>query len=131
MIKNKDAIVDFATKILGCGCPPEVFDDIKLFENHQLCQYTILKYKIVIGGRLLIYVIENPALEYIEDNLMNVIFMGKAERKTERLNRFRLVLVSDNIDKIRSIAEDYFFSMSKDDDKMHLHLISPEDLPQL
>jgi hypothetical protein len=131
MIKNKDLIVNFVQKILGCGCPTEVFDDITLIENHRLCQYTILKYKIVIGGKLLIYIIENPEPEYIEDNLMNVIFMGKAERNSDGLNRFRLVLISQDIEKIKNISEEYFLSMSKDDDKMHLHLISPKDLPVL
>jgi hypothetical protein len=129
MIKNRDAIINFVQNVLGCGCPPEVFDDIKLSGNYRLCQYTILKYKIIIGGKLLIYIIENPELEYINDNLMNVIFMGKIERTTENLNRFRLVLISNNIDEIRKSSEEYFSAMSKDDDKMHLHLISPEDLP--
>jgi hypothetical protein len=129
MIKNKDSIIKFVQNVLGCGCPPEVFEDIKIFENHKLCQYTILKYKFIIGGKLLIYVIENPELEYIEDNLMNVIFMGKAERETEVLNRFRLVLVSSDIGKIKKISEEYFSSMSKGDEKMHLHFISQRELP--
>ncbi len=134
MIKNKDAIVNFVQKSLGCACPPEVFDNITLLENHRLCQNTILKYKLIIGGKLLIYIIENADYEFIENNLINAIFMGKAERKTEGLNRFRLVLVYKDIEKIKITAEEYFTLMTEyetDADKLHLHIITPEELPVL
>ena len=134
MIKNKNAIINFVQNSLGCACPPEVFENITLLENYRLCEYTILKYKLIIGGKLLIYVIENADYEFIENNLINAIFMGKAERNSTGLNRFRLVLVYKDIDKIKSTAEEYFSLMTEyeaDADKLHLHIIYPEDLPVL
>ncbi len=134
MIKNKGAIVNFVQNSLGCGCPPEVFDNITFIENFTLCQNTILKYKLIIGGKLLIYVIENADTEFIENNLINVIFMGKAERNSIGLNRFRLVLVYKDIDEIKTAAEEYFSLMTDyetDADKLHLHIIYPGELPVL
>ena len=53
-----DIIKSFAINKLGCNCPAEVFNIIKWQKDVQINDSIMLNYKINIGNRLLIYIID-------------------------------------------------------------------------
>jgi hypothetical protein len=123
---SDENIKKFAQETLGCGCPEEVF-------QHIDCQYDIqvkdvlLRARINIGNRLLIYVVEVSNTETIKNILAHIINTGKKERDDLGFNRFRLVLAAEKIDEIKPAAERLFNDIDKDD-KVHLHIIPKADI---
>jgi hypothetical protein len=124
---SDENIKKFAKETLGCGCPEEVF-------QHIDCQYDIhvedilLRARINIGNRLLIYVVEVSNIETIRNILARTIATGQKERDELGFNRFRLVLAAEKIDEIKPAAERLFNDIDKDD-KVHLHIIPKADIP--
>jgi hypothetical protein len=124
---DKQGIKAFVRKTLGCGCPAEVFEYID-------CQYdkkaggVLLRAKINIGNRLLIYIVQIGDTDPLEDTLMQLIEAGRSERDILGFNRLRLVLASDRTAHIGPIAEEYFRGINKDE-KIHLHVVNKEDIP--
>lgn len=110
-------IKSFVQNQLGCQCPESVFDHIEsTFEE----QNGLLYQRLLIGGRLLIYLHQvqhsaRPAV--IVDNLVD---KGLEERRILSLNRFRLVLVGAPMDTFRSL----FQARIGRDEKAHLHQMS-------
>jgi hypothetical protein len=88
----------------------------------------VLRNRINIGNRLLIYIVEVHNTDSLKHVLPILIEMGKKERDNSKFNRFRLVAASDNIDKTKKVAEDIFRTIEKDE-KIHLHIILKTDLP--
>lgn len=127
---DKEKIKTFVKLTLGCTCPEEVFEYIDCQSNIKLNDDILLHDKINIGNRLLIYVVEanNPGL--IKNVLPFLVNTGKKERDNLRFNRFRLVLVTENLDKIKEIAESIFDTIHKDD-KVHLHVIQKDNIPSI
>lgn len=127
MIFNKDAIKTFVQKTLGCGCPEKVFEYIDCHSNIKLSDI-ILKNKINIGNRLLIYVIEINDQNSLNHILPLLVSKGKDERDSLKFNRFRLVLLTDKVGEIKDTAEDIFEKISKDE-KVHIHIVDKRMVP--
>jgi len=124
MDMNKgNMIKSFVINKLGCNCPDEVFNIIKWQKDVQIDNDIILNYKINIGNRLLIYIIEIEDHNFMNDNLVKVFMFGIGERNNNSFNRFRLAIISNDIDGIDSIAQNVFNNLDIDDKKVHLHLI--------
>jgi len=121
-------IKSFVINKLGCNCPPEVFNIIEWQNDVQIDDNIILNYKINIGNRLIIYIIDVEDAKFINDNLLKVIKIGIGERNDNNFNRFRLVITSNNIAEIGSIAQNVFNQLNIDDQKIHLHLIKKTDI---
>lgn len=126
---NKENIKTFVQQTLGCGCPEEVFHYIDCQVNSKLHD-TVSGSKINIGNRLLIYVVEINHSDSIIHILPSLVDSGKRERDDAKFNRFRLVLVSDDIDKIKQVADDMFKTIEKDE-RIHLHLVLKTAIPKL
>jgi hypothetical protein len=125
---DKKNIKTFVKLTLGCTCPEEVFEYIDCQSNIKLNDDIVLSNKINIGNRLLIYVVEVTNPVFIKNVLPFLVNTGKKERDNLRFNRFRLVLVTENLDKIKEIAESIFDTIHKDD-KVHLHVIQKDKVP--
>jgi len=141
-----------ARDVLGCGCPDEVFDDIQfepLLESGGRPDFGPEPLaELVIGGRLLIRIYDSrngvdaipPADESDPDSgwespwLKLVVDAGIAMRDGLKMNRFRLVVIADPDSPsyggmlTRLVAT---FPSMANDEKCHLHIISPEDYPLL
>jgi len=126
---DKEKIKTFVKQTLGCACPEEVFEYIDCQSNIKLNDDIVLSNKINIGNRLLIYVVEVTNPVFIKNVLPFLVNTGKKERDNLRFNRFRLVLVTENLDKIKEIAESIFDTIHKDD-KVHLHVIQKDKVPK-
>jgi hypothetical protein len=127
MNKN-DIIKNFVINKLGCNCPAEIFNIIKCHKNVPINESIILNYKINISDRLLIYIIDIEESIFLNDNLLKVIRTGIGERNDNHFNRFRLVIISDNISEIGSIAQNLFNTLNIDDEKVHLHVMQKKDI---
>ncbi|OGW51447.1 MAG: hypothetical protein A2Y81_07490 [Nitrospirae bacterium RBG_13_43_8] len=128
MIFDREAIKLFVQQTLGCGCPEEVFEHIDCQFNIKVNHEIILRNKIKIGNRLLIYVLEVNNAGPIKTILPFLVAAGKTERDNLKFNRFRLVLVTDKLDELKQAAESMFDTISKDD-KVHLHVLHKETVP--
>jgi len=125
---DKESIKTFVQQTLGCGCPEEVFRFIDCQFNIKLNDETILRNKINIGNRLLIYVLEVNNAGPLRNILPFLVKSGKAERDNLKFNRFRLVLATDRAEEIKKTAESIFNAISEDE-KVHLHIVDKDMVP--
>ena len=124
---NNENITAFAQRVLGCGCPEEVFRNIDCQCDIKINDISV-KNRINIGNRLLIYVAEVSKSESVNRILPLLCDAGKKDRDSLGFNRFRLVLAADILDDIKQSAEDTFNAINKDE-KMHLHVILKKNIP--
>ena len=128
MDMNKENMIkSFVINKLGCNCPDEVFNIIKWQKDVQINNDIILNYKINIGNRLLIYIIEIEDYNIMNNNLVKVFMYGIGERNNNGFNRFRLAIISNNVHEISFIAQNVFNNLNIDDQKVHLHVIHKND----
>jgi hypothetical protein len=128
MVK-KENIKTFVQKTLGCSCPEEVFAHIDCRSNIQL-NNILLRNKISIGNKLLIFVVEVHNDESFEDTLKSLVYAGRKERDSVRFNRFRLVLAAENPGVFKQRVCDIFDSLEKDD-RVHLHVLHKDEIKKL
>ena len=126
-MNKADIIKSFVVDKLGCNCPAEVFNIIKWQKDVQINRNIILDYKFNIGNRLLIYIINIEDDKFLDDNLLKIITLGIGERNNNYFNRLRIVIISNNIAEIGSIAQNVFNNLNIDDPKVHLHVIHKTD----
>lgn len=127
MIKT-EYIKTLVRQTLGCGCPEEVFNHIGYQANIKLDDNILISNKINIGNRLLIYIVEISNPDSVKHVLSSLLDIGKKERDSSGFNRFRLVLATDKLNKIKEVADVTFKTIDKDD-RIHLHIISINDIP--
>lgn len=123
---DKNKIILFVRNTLGCDCPEEVSRTIACAPAVYLREGVVLDCAVTIGNRLLVYVFSptNPA--DIQQHLAFLVSTGKRERDTRGLNRFRLVMVTDNGED-PALLESIFDTLKGNDEKVHLHLISKKE----
>ena len=120
-------IRDFVQKKLGCTCPDEIFAEIEDDRPESLSSYGARR--IIIGGRLLIYIWNVKEPGSFEENLLAMLEAGKRERDERGLNRLRVVLAVDNdLQHAANKAESFFSQYADRDDRMHIHVVSTADL---
>ena len=122
---NKEQIKYFVQKILGCGCPEEVFYSIECTYNVRLNEEIVLNSAITVGNRLLIYVLDIEPNGLTENNLAFVVSAGIRERDSRGLNRLRLVFVADEFRNGMPLIN-AFEALKDVDEKTHFHIISKE-----
>jgi hypothetical protein len=127
-MSSPERIRHFIQSTLGCNCPEEVSRSIDVRRNVRLSSFIVLDSAIIIGNRLLVYIVEAGTAGCIEEHLPILVDAGKKERDEKGLNRFRLVLVADEPDEVRQAAEGQFEELRGNDEKIHLHVISRKDL---
>jgi hypothetical protein len=113
----------FVRQTLGCECPDEVFRHIDCQYNITLNNNIVLRNKINIGNRLLIYVVETNDADFVKNKLAGLVSAGKNERETQGFNRLRIVIATDNKNVIGDTAERIFKTLDSTDEKIHLHII--------
>jgi len=121
---QKENIKIFVRETLGCECPEKVFEFIDIQHYIKLTNDILLNYKINIGNRLLIYIVEVNDTKFIQSNLSKLVSIGKNERDKKGFNRFRLAIVTNKMDELRQIANTIFENAKNKDKNIHLHLIN-------
>jgi len=126
---QKEHIKTFVQKILGCGCPEEVFTYIDCRSNIPL-NNILLNNKINIGNRLLIFIMEVNDPDSLKETLKSLVDAGIKEKNGSGFNRVRIVLVADNPGTFKQNACDIFDSLEKDE-RVHLHVIHKDEIKEL
>ena len=85
--------------------------------------------RLVIGNRLLIYVMETTLEPPAAKTVSRLVEQGLADRNSQRLNRFRLVVACPQPSPDLASATASFAAVAGDDDRAHLHVISTDELP--
>lgn len=114
---------------LGCGCPPEVFArvDESPTETSRCAGATR---RIDVGGRLLIYLVESDTPDQVRSRLPDWIAAGRAERDAAGMNRLRLVIALPHDDPAAlEPIRDAFATIAGTDERLHLHILRPEQIP--
>ncbi len=124
MLRDASAIKYFVKEKLGCGCPDSLFDRIDYQENASVVDCGLPIQRILIGDRLLIYLLEFGEGQFPPEFLPLLIESAKSERDGNRYNRARLVIVCDQAEAIRAETERLFEAIEGVDAKLHLHLLS-------
>lgn len=117
----------FVQQTLGCSCPEEVFNNI----DYRKEDAGIAGKKVIVGDRLLIYIITVDESSGIQGVIHSALQQGVGEREQKGLNRFRLVLVASRPDEVRSLAEQAFDSSEYADEKTHLHIVNEGEVKSL
>lgn len=124
-MRYKEAIARFVRESLGCQCPDEIFEQIEAAYGIKVGGIPILA-RIVIGNRLLIFVIELTSHSPSAPSIEKLIHAGKNERNGRGLNRFRLVIVSEDADFNRILVKK-FDTEEANVEKIHFHIVSRKD----
>jgi hypothetical protein len=126
---NDNAIKQFVQETLGCGCPEEVFNQIEHTKNEPLEGGLILRDRILIGRRLLVYVYKDTVGEEVQEGVMRALLTaGVSERDKNNFNRFRLVLLTrtpedhiELLDRAALVLEEY-------DDRTFTHVVASNSI---
>ncbi len=108
----------FVEKELGCGCPGNVFEQIRVLRGEGSPGKTDLA--LVIGERLLVLFADRSRLDPFEFEMPRLVLAGVTYRDSVGLHRFRLVLGSDLTEKERSMVE---AEIAGYDDRVHAHFL--------
>ena len=119
-------IKTFVQQKLGCGCPEEVFAYIDCRSNIPLDKI-LLRNKINIGNKLLIYILELNDSDSLKETLTSLVNAGKEERDRGGFNRLRIVLAADKPSIVHKHAFDIFDTLEKDE-RIHLHVVHKDDI---
>ena len=123
---DNNAIKHFVREALGCGCPDEVFDDIRISVRSDLFDTDATVYEI--GARLLVAVFTPVEWRNLRSKLGHILDAGKQYRDRRGYNRFRLVIVTDDEEAAGTLVP-AFRSLQNIDERVHLHVIDPQALP--
>lgn len=126
---RNEKITAFVRDVLGCGCPDEVFNKIEV-SNIELDPDMAAATRIVIGDTLLIYILPDHAIEVVAGNLGKLITLGKQDRDSHSYNRFRLVVSCSDNKGLEEQVSTMFSITAAGDEKLHIHFLAPEELPQ-
>ncbi len=125
---NKNYVKTFVRHVLGCECPDEVFAHIDCQCNIVLNNDIVLRNKINIGNRLLIYVVEMNSPDFLKNILATLVPIGINERDEKGFNRFRLVIATDKLDNLKDKVEKTFKALEIKDEKVHLHIVHQNEI---
>ena len=125
------SIEGFVRDALGCACPPEVFEDIRLETGPAGFTGVPGARLLAIGGRLLVLLVNGGMTGLPPREISTLLSQGRELRDAGGFNRFRLVIVVPEESTVRISAASDNGSVISGDDRLHLHQIVPAQLPSL
>lgn len=128
---DKKAIKSFVQGVLGCTCPNEVFLSINLERNPSNFADISRGDLISLGGTLLVYLIKPNDGEDLAGKLEQLFNLGRETRDNGGFNRFRLVVSTSREQPTRKSLARQFEILENLDERLHLHVIGTNQLPDL
>jgi hypothetical protein len=120
----------FIRSTLGCGCPDDVLEWIQCTHTELTQEEDVRITRIDVGGRLLVYVLEvDGADRRAEAALPAMIAAATVDRATGCFNRLRIVVAVEDPEEMGPRLERSFGGSAPLDEKVHLHVVRPTDLP--
>lgn len=129
-VVDKASIDHFVRHTLGCRCPDDVFDSV-VAERTYIPESATPCARLVIGNRLLIYVLQVPDGLSAASAVPEMARQGRAERDACSYNRFRLVLACNDPTSSLDSFTDAFAQAVGEDDRAHLHVLATSQLPHV
>lgn len=128
MNRSHSTLADFVRDGLGCGCPASVLERIEVVAVPEpLCRWG--KGRLLeVGNRLLVLILTDPDWRPLASGLPDLFEAGRALRDAEGWNRFRLVIATTD-PRAGDVLVSAFSSLELPDDRLHLHVVSPQTLP--
>lgn len=127
--EQTQALVLFVRRGLGCGCPAEVFSDMRIEPRPEAFDDLPVDCLVKIGGRLLVAVCSSSEWQEAGNKLDRVFETGKHMRDQAAFNRFRFVLVTEEVERATPVVEERFHCIPGMDDRTHVHVVEPSALP--
>jgi hypothetical protein len=133
------AIERFARETLGCQCPAAVFERIEIDDGPPPGCPEVQR-RILVGGRLLIYLIAGVNTEAARERIGPWVQAGLGERERRGLTRLRLAVALDDLhprampaldDAFRALPELAESTAGGADPCIHLHCIPRDALSTL
>jgi hypothetical protein len=128
---TRSAIEHFVRRELGCQCPAAVFRRIGV----ETCPEEFGNWPqgrlISVGERLLILVLRDDDPADLRRRLAGLLQEGRRLREAKGFNRFRLVIATSSAEVMGPSLKAYFDHLEGMDDRMHLHVIAPEQVPAI
>jgi hypothetical protein len=122
---DNEKIKVFVRNTLGCDCPEKVFEKIDV-SKLPIAAYEKEATRIVVGDRLLIYIIHPEPSANVVDSVEEISLAGKVDRDTNNYNRFRLVVAGFEDDEQQEKVLGCFSKSFDNDEKMHIHFVNQE-----
>jgi hypothetical protein len=127
---NDQVVTHFVRHTLGCGCPDEVFEHIRIDTQPEAFNGLPVDYLIDIGGRLLVAVCISADWRQLRQSLAAIVHNAREYRDRNGFNRFRLVVAAEETQTAQAALQVQFESAIADgDEKIHLHVLAPAALP--
>jgi len=124
-----DVIKNFVVTTLGCTCPDEVFRTISLEDDALIIGNLPISFKIIIGNRLLLYFLSAHNLTRPKEQLKAIIEAAACERDENSYNRARIVLIMNDGNTTGNEVLSLFNRLKGADEKVHLHMVSQDEIP--
>jgi hypothetical protein len=121
-------IEHFVRATLGCQCPDEVFRSIAI-DQLRTADGAIGYTRLLVGDRLLIYILDAPAVRVADGALAELVARGCRERNERGYNRFRLVIACDEPASESTSVQHAFDHAAANDERTHLHCLPRALLP--
>ncbi|MBL4711861.1 MAG: hypothetical protein JKX75_05080 [Gammaproteobacteria bacterium] len=128
-IQSDKLIEEFVRGPLGCNCPAKVFEQIDIVDNPTEFEDFSANDLIKIGGILLVLTLKVDDWISIQPRLEAIFKRGIELRDTLKFNRFRLVVATEDAKKAAQSLEEHFTTFNAMDEKIHLHVVTPDQLP--
>jgi len=125
------SIKHFVRGELGCACPDEVFETMDVQFAPSRFEGLPGDCLIVIGKRLLVLLISTGHWQDVSGNLEHLVSRGRELRDAEAFNRIRFVVATADHEVAEAVLMEQFAALPSLDDRIHLHIITPEGLPAL
>jgi hypothetical protein len=124
------AVVQFIRDVLGCGCPDDVLQEIRIDRPWHVDGIDAQLARIDAGGRLLVWVVavddRQPALAEL---VTAAVAAALDERDRMAFNRLRLVLATAVPFDISGPARQAFDACRCRDDRIHVHVVDRQSVP--
>lgn len=128
-IQSDKLIEEFVRGPLGCNCPAKVFEQIDVVDSPVEFEDFSANDLIKIGGILLLLTIEVDDWVSVQPKLEAIFKRGIELRDSMKFNRFRLVVATADAKNAAPSLEQQFKSFNAMDEKIHLHVVTPDQLP--
>lgn len=123
VIECNPAIKAFVTETLGCGCPESVFERIDYDARLVMAGLDRPLQRLLIGNRLLIYILESGDVSELQQVLPVLLAAGKADRDMHGYNRLRVVVATEQPDLVRGEVDRLLPCLPDLDDRAHVHVV--------